>query len=821
MPLLHLSLSCLALASALCHAEIELKLLSHGFEGRTRSGAWTPVVVEVTNRGEIFSGILEIRPVSGDETDPDLLEPVCEYPVSLPPNSTQNHCLCFLCSAESRVAMIRLLGPNQEEVRRVLTSRFTTLTGKQPLVLGVGNIPFLKRFLGPDEDLSREVVDDVVFAEEALLPDHWAGYQAVTKAIVYQADWAGWRPSQLHALEGWVASGGNLVLAGDSLPAEDDTVLGSLCLSKASPREKDVPGEAFRCLGENLPPGPIRIRRFEADRGRPLVEFEGDPILVGRWFGAGHILFLPLDLRQENVLAWPDRTFLKDTLLLDTSAHALLNFKQKIGTEMLQLEELNAPPFWRLGLYLLPVIMILGPANYLVLKFFRRKEWAVITIPALALLFTWAGYQWTLARKGDKAIFTRKSLIFLSSDNPVAHRWEWVGLFSPGLRPFRFVPSHDSAVWGQVDLPDVFNRNSNEIQPQSRLERFQNDLSPGHPHPVLAPAPFQMSMWSFDIFHVRDFLEIGGLEGSLKFRNGRIVGRLNNKSDIEFDINHVEYGWTQLNVRVLLGPGQSTPVVWNMESNREDMSWIGGEGEIVPKGARTRALFSRMGHRVLLQGVLNGSRRPTFTLLDTASEERSCSEEFYLSLPVVLEAGEDYYPPGAIPWEVTRYSSKSITFHDSFHDSFNSGHDPVVTDSRAIREARWAYASIEANAKIELAAVIPKQAMEWDDFSIRAIPIPNQNEYFALEAWNVVENKWRRVKNERLIHGQGFVDRLAGQIRFRVTKGRYQENFTDLLVGLRRRMPGDAQKALDLDTDVEEEEEEQEQQQEGLDVSFE
>ena len=169
-----------------------------------------------------------------------------------------------------------------------------------------------------------------------------------------------------------------------------------------------------------------------------------------------------------------------------------------------------------LGLY----IVMLVPANYLVLRRLRRKELAWITIPALVAVFSLAAYLIGSAGMGKTLTVRRVNIAVTSAESQVASVTGQVRIFSPSRR--RYDIRFSGAPMFAGDIRDYSDRS-----PFPALEVVEDRDS------VCLPQA-DIYMWSTRRFALSGISDLGGRVSARFTTNGKeIRGTIRNELPFE------------------------------------------------------------------------------------------------------------------------------------------------------------------------------------------------------------------------------------------------------------------------------------------------
>jgi len=149
------------------------------------------------------------------------------------------------------------------------------------------------------------------------------------------------------------------------------------------------------------------------------------------------------------------------------------------GNALATLPELGLPSFllvcgW-MGLYLL----IIGPVNYIALRYIKRPELAWVTIPTLVILFTALAYIAGFLYRGTRPTLNRLLVAQGWDTAPQAHLHGVMGIYSPSRArynlqtesPIKFLPQGDQGINLQTGANWLSLEQTNgQLLPEARIE---------------------------------------------------------------------------------------------------------------------------------------------------------------------------------------------------------------------------------------------------------------------------------------------------------------------------------------------------------------
>jgi hypothetical protein len=160
--------------------------------------------------------------------------------------------------------------------------------------------------------------------------------------------------------------------------------------------------------------------------------------------GSGSVDWVALDLTASPFDAWGGATAFWERLLAPGAAYPPWQAQDMSPRQMQagsmtyalgNLPALDLPSVQGLALLLAVYILVVGPVNYLVLRWRQRLHLAWVTIPLLTILFSAGAFGLGYALRGSDVILNKISVVGLQADGD-ASMMGYVGLFSPSQRSY-------------------------------------------------------------------------------------------------------------------------------------------------------------------------------------------------------------------------------------------------------------------------------------------------------------------------------------------------------------------------------------------------
>lgn len=402
-----------------------------GFGGYFRDSAWTPVVVHAANDGETVTGRLVIRP----ETSGSGITNTYSTPITLPAGARQSATLYITARSFASQVRVELI----EESGVVIAQKEAGLRAIQPqdrlnIVISdspVGGVDLSSIHAGNYSGFQADwTIDD--------LPEDTA-LDSVDLILLTDVDTGTISSGQYQTLADWVASGGHLIVTGgQNWQATAAGVADLLPFTPSGSREIDGLQPLADWLSEDADLSDQTVIATGAlTPDAQVFAAAGDtPLLARRTYGAGVIDYLAADPNNAPLRGWDGMHDLWFALVTNGSpapgwANGFVDWEAAArASEILPgydpLPDI-LPLFAFLGLY----IVLVGPANYLLLNRINRREWAWVSIPALILVFSVLSYVLGFNLRGNEVTLNRLAVVQSWNNSERARVDELVGLLSP------------------------------------------------------------------------------------------------------------------------------------------------------------------------------------------------------------------------------------------------------------------------------------------------------------------------------------------------------------------------------------------------------
>lgn len=453
-----------------------------GFDGYCRQDAWCPLYVVLSNEGPSIEADLVLSPAYWGH-----LTETYYRSVSLPSHSRKALYLYFpAVGMKWRLQLVadgRVLAEEEVTLQRVdERDGLYAVLGE-----GVGALGFLA------EIASQTHRSFVARIDPAALPPDPLAWESLDVLVLNDLDTADLSLAQRRALMTWVAHGGYLVVGGGEGAARTAAGIEDLLpVVLRGTRAVDDLHAVADLTGGELNPGPFLVAEATPTDGVVLLEQDGLPLIVQRPYGAGTVTFLAFDAAADLFHRWEDNVLLWSSLLGSASFPAT---QIGIRTDYAAWEAIRLVPgitvpsaFLLVGFALLYTLLV-GPINYLLLRRVGRTEWAWVTIPVLAVLFTLVAYVTGLQIRGPVGIVHRLAVVHVPHGANTGRVTALVGFFSPRRATYDLEFDQAQVRVGEWDIPAPVG--GSEALPSIaqeedgvRLERVRFDV--GEVRPLIA-----------------------------------------------------------------------------------------------------------------------------------------------------------------------------------------------------------------------------------------------------------------------------------------------------------------------------------------------
>jgi hypothetical protein len=335
--------------------------------------------------------------------------------------------------------------------------------------------------------------------------------------LILTGDTSSLTTAQGEAVRAWVELGGMLLIGGGAaarrtmagLPQSLQPV--TLDETAQAPTLDALAGFAQEPV---LIPGPFLVTWPADQHGATVIDQDGRPLLVKQPMGQGWVSYLALDPTASPFDAWTGTLHFWMKLLEPGSTPIeevpdLAQEAVQMNGPLSDLPALDLPSINSLALLLGMYVLVVGPANYLILRRLRLLAWAWVTIPVLTLAFSIGGFRLGYGLRGADVIVNQISILPLSPGADYLPARTYVGLFSPSST------TYDVQVGGQA-LVDRLSPGGGPLNVTQGEPALVQNLSVGQ--------------WTMEGLRAQTWLggETLTLDATLTFKAGQVQGTIRN-----------------------------------------------------------------------------------------------------------------------------------------------------------------------------------------------------------------------------------------------------------------------------------------------------
>lgn len=499
------------------------------FDGNFKYGEWLPIYVEIENTGrdiENAEASVQVNSSSGTL--------LFNAPVPLP-------------SGSRKIVPIYVLPNNfSRELSVQITSEGQILASQKVSVKPQTNISYLIGLVAPERG-ALALMSGLRFAGQerpkvlidislGQIPERAEGLRSLDLLVINDTDTSQLTPEQVDALSGWVQQGGRLVLGGGAGAMQTVTGLPESLLPVKIQRTAEAGAEVLAPLSQFAASDPVQqsgpfvVAHGEIQDGRVLAENGNLPLVVERSVGTGAVDFVTFDLAGLPFNGWPGtQSFWEnligpsgtypDNLPFDMSARQFR--ANNLFYPLSNIPSLDLPSIKGLSILLIIYVIIVGPLNYILLRWRRKLHLAWITIPVITVLFAGASFGIGYAMRGNDLILNKIALVEIKPDGD-ALVTSYMGLFSPRMQ------SYEVTVQGETLISPMTGYESNPWGATGTNTGGQMVFVQGQPSQVKGLTVNQWAMQSF--MSEGAWKDFGNFSGDLQIEDEKLVGKVRNDS---------------------------------------------------------------------------------------------------------------------------------------------------------------------------------------------------------------------------------------------------------------------------------------------------
>lgn len=406
-----------------------------GLDGRCKEGKWFPVRVSIENNSNDLDARLEIslKDFSGQET-------VYGYAFTSPAVSRKEiRMSAYSEGYTSEVTVILFAGSRvlyQEKPRLSCSSANDRIFGV------LSENPSTLNFLSDlDPQTGNAIVAQLEIAD---IPDGAQALEVLDYLVIANIDSGQLSTAQKKAILGWVVRGGQLVVGSGS--AWQKTSAGLIDVLPVTPQGiqtvQDLASlREFARWPDGLEEEAIVAMGSPGEGATVLVRQDQVPLLVTARYGSGNVYYLTVDPTQDPLRNWDG--------LVEVFRNMFSNQSNKPawsgGLQEWSLASQAASTFPNLELphpllicgFLSLYVIAIGPASYILLRRFKRRQLAWLIIPAIVFVFSALAFTIGGISRGSRPVINRLAIIQIWPGIEIARLDGLVGIYSPQRDSFQ------------------------------------------------------------------------------------------------------------------------------------------------------------------------------------------------------------------------------------------------------------------------------------------------------------------------------------------------------------------------------------------------
>jgi hypothetical protein len=262
----------------------------------------------------------------------------------------------------------------------------------------------------PDPDAPPETSYQQAFLRPADLPQDVAGLRSLDVLSWVDPRPADLRPGQVQAVARWVEEGGILMLAIDEtwLDLQSGVLEPWTSIRARAPVPTTTLPSLAATSGKPFAPlaAPVSVTALEPRGARAWLEGSSGPLGAIEERGRGHVVVLGVNPSRPPLSAWNGWAPLWLAMLDATGFQARLpdapaqqnqrtislDVRAQAGNLLTGEHEVRSPPKGLLLLLFAGYLLLIGPADYLLLRRKRRLAWTWVTLPLIVLVVSAISY---------------------------------------------------------------------------------------------------------------------------------------------------------------------------------------------------------------------------------------------------------------------------------------------------------------------------------------------------------------------------------------------------------------------------------------------
>ncbi len=383
----------------------------------------------------------------------------------------------------------------------------------------------------PNLKIEQNVETIIVSPEE--LGDNWTFFEAASCVIVDDVELASLAHGKLDALETWLFTGGNILFTADGLVSNKESkLIGTRAGFRIGGMRRIVSPTVLSAFCDEEPDLITRLDVLEVTAAEKDIWLmaDGAPLILLREAGLGSLwafTFKPDELSLTNQRRFDPLQRTLWTLILKNFIYRgkSLNWNESIAlTPEAEMGKLAGP----VALYLLVLLIVLGPINYVVLRKLDKREYILLTVPVITIVLGIAAFIVALTIKGDKVIKVSRTVTTGKAGDTIFDHRQYLGILSPRKARFSLSASDDKGRIPQVIEP--LTQSWNETQ---EIGRFPVRIA--YLDGRVDVSDIEIPMWGMEFLQLVSAAEYeAGIECSMHLEQDILTGLIENS--LPFDL---------------------------------------------------------------------------------------------------------------------------------------------------------------------------------------------------------------------------------------------------------------------------------------------
>lgn len=441
--------------------------ISAGYDTFFRADSWSPIRIEIENRGETIRGNLLVRPATSGLG----IEHTYTTPVEIP-NGRQS--LFLYITARDLANNVRV-----ELVNEAGNTLIGTDSALRPLL--ARDTLFVVVSGATDSQLNLSNIHPTSYNSYSIrwritnIPDRAEGLASVNMLIFNDINTDQLTLAQREAISTWVIGGGHLlVMGGGNWQA---TASGITDLLPFSPTNSITISDATPLLHYGGDFDTTLTTDYTQTEGtihtgaKIIAGTADEPFIIRQTIGNGTIDYVTVNLEAPPFSTWDalSNIFLGLIGSSQTPVGWSYGFSDwvnaRTAVQILPGVDL-LPAVLSLVAFLGAYIVLIGPLNYLLLRTINRRGFAWITIPIFIIIFTILAWSVGIELRGTDARLNRLTVVQSWHNTDEAHIDQLIGLLAPRRGNYNLIMDDNRTLRPLLNPTDIFDLNV----PQTNIE---------------------------------------------------------------------------------------------------------------------------------------------------------------------------------------------------------------------------------------------------------------------------------------------------------------------------------------------------------------